>query len=120
MLIRKQEVSKRLGKYRYRSVLEVRASAGRHAVEWAAGGGGGVGGGDGWAGGGAAPLIITQVHQTTYLQVQAQGDEALLQHIQPVEVVSLAHKLLLAVGMVLQGDQAAAQQIGLPLGHQSI
>jgi len=51
MLIRKQEVSKRLGKYRYRSVLEVRASAGRHAVEWAAGGGGGVGGGGGGGGG---------------------------------------------------------------------
>ncbi len=80
------------------------ASAGRHAVGWAARGGG-------WGGG---------VQEVTYLQVQAQGDEALPHHIQPVEVVSLAHQLLPAVGMVLQGDQAAAQQVGFPLGHQSI
>jgi len=69
---------------------------------------------------GPALLLITQVRESTYLQVQAQGDEALPQHIQPVEVVSLAHQLLLPVGMVLQGDQAAAQQVGFPLGHQSI
>ncbi len=56
----------------------------------------------------------------TYLQVQAQGDDALPQHIQPVEVLCLAHQLSLAVGMVLQSQQAVAQQVGLPLGHKSI
>ena len=61
-----------------------------------------------------------QVQEIAYLQVQAPGDEALSQYIQPVEKVRLAHQLLLVVGMVLQGEQAAAQQVGLPLGHQSI
>ena len=56
----------------------------------------------------------------TYLQVQAPGDEARPQHIQPVEVVSLVHELFHVEGMVLQGEQATAQQVGLPLGHQSI
>ena len=69
--------------------------------------------------GGAAPLLITYMQVTTYLQGQAQGDGALPQHIQPVEVVSLAHQLLHVVGMALQGEQAAAQQVGLPLGHKS-
>ncbi len=68
---------------------------------------------------GSALLLITQVQGITYLQVQAQGDEALPQHVQPVEAVSLVHELLLAVGMFLQGDQAAAQRVGLPLGHKS-
>lgn len=54
------------------------------------------------------------------MQVQAQGDEALPQHVQPVEVLCLVHQLLVAVGMMLQGDQAAAQQVGLPPGHQSM
>ena len=67
----------------------------------------------------AVLLLITQVQETTYLQVQAQGDEALLHHVQPVEVFCLAHELHLVVGMVLQGEQAAAQQVGLPLGHKS-
>ncbi len=63
----------------------------------------------------ALPLLITQVQEITYLQVQA-----LLQHVQPVELLCLAHQLLLAVGMVLQGEQAAAHQVSLPLGHKSI
>ncbi len=69
---------------------------------------------------GTALLLITQVQKITYLQVQAQRDKALQQHGQLVEVLCLAHQQLLAVGMVLQGEQAAAQQVGLPLGHQSI
>ncbi len=64
-------------------------------------------------------LLITQAQGITYLQVQAPGDEALPQHIQPVELLCYAHQLLLAVGMVLQGEQAAAHQVDLPLGHQS-
>ncbi len=56
----------------------------------------------------------------TYLQVQAPGDAALPQHIQPVELLCLAHQLSLVVGMVLQSQQAAAQQVGLPLGHKGI
>ena len=68
----------------------------------------------------AVLLLNRQVQEFTYLQVQVQRDEALPQHVQPVEAVSLAHQLLLAVGMVLQGEQAAAQQVGLPLGHQSL
>jgi hypothetical protein len=79
--------------------------------------GGGVGSGGGAE---AAPLLITQVQGITYLQVQAPGDDALPQHVQPVEVLCLAHEKLLAVGMALQGEQAAAQQVGLPLGHKSI
>ena len=67
----------------------------------------------------AVLLLIIQVQGITYLQVQVPGDEALPQHVQPVEVLSLEHQLLLAVGMVLQAEQAAAQQVGLPLGHKS-
>ena len=66
-----------------------------------------LGGGLGSEGGGegkAAPLLITQVQVTTYLRVQAPGDDALPQHIQPVEVLCLAHEKLLAVGMALQGE----------------
>ena len=54
------------------------------------------------------------------MQVQAQGEDALPQHVQPVEVLCLAHQLLHVVSIVLQGKQAAAQQVGLPLGHKSI
>ncbi len=54
------------------------------------------------------------------MQVQAQGEDALPQHVQPVEVLCLAHQLLHVVSIVLQGMQAAAQQVGLPLGHKSI
>jgi len=52
--------------------------------------------------------------------VQAPADEALPHHIQPVEVLCLAHQQLPVVSMALQGEQAAAHQVGLPLGHKSI
>ena len=104
------------------TVIEVHAREGRgrrHAGGCSVGGrGGGLGGGKGLQR--AALLVSTQVREITYLQVQAQGDEALPQHVQLAGVLSLAHQLLLAVGMVLQADQAAAQQVGLPLGHESI